>query len=92
MAATVGLLHGLGFAAALGEAGLGRADVPIALLGFNLGIEIAQVGFVASVLGVRALVGSMVVRLPGWSRRVPVYAMGSLAAFWWIERTMALFR
>jgi len=30
--------------------------------------------------------------MPLWGRWVPVYAMGSLAALWWIERTATLFR
>src|SRR5258705_13098092 len=92
MAAVFGLLHGLGFAAALTDAGLARADVPIALFAFNLGIEAAQIAFVATVLGLRALCGTAIARLPAWGRHVPVYAMGSLAAFWWLERTVALFR
>lgn len=92
MAAVFGLLHGLGFAAALTDAGLARADVPLALFGFNVGIELAQIAFVATVLGLRALLGSTIARLPAWGRHVPVYAMGSLAAFWWLERTVALFR
>jgi len=92
MAALFGLLHGLGFAAALTDAGLRRADVPIALFAFNVGIEAGQVLFVALVLAVRAFLWPIASGLPHWSRRVPVYAMGSLAAFWWIERTVALFR
>jgi hydrogenase/urease accessory protein HupE len=92
MAALFGLLHGLGFASALTAAGLRRADVPIALFAFNVGIEVGQLLFVALVLVVRALFAPIAARLPRWGLRIPVYAMGSLAAFWWIERTMALFR
>ncbi len=92
MAAVFGLLHGLGFAAALTDAGLARADVPVALFAFNLGIEAAQILFVATVLGLRALLGTVITRLPTWGRHVPVYVMGSLAAFWWLERTVALFQ
>jgi hydrogenase/urease accessory protein HupE len=92
MAALFGLLHGLGFAAALTDAGLPSTDVPLALFAFNVGIEAGQIGFVASVLALRALVAPVLRRLPAWSDRVPVYAMGSLAAYWWIERTMILLR
>jgi len=92
MAFAFGLLHGLGFAGALAEAGLPRDEIPLALLGFNLGIETGQVAFVACVLAAGAALWPLVRRLPPWRRWVPSYAMGSLAAFWWIERTAALFR
>jgi hydrogenase/urease accessory protein HupE len=92
MAAAFGLLHGLGFAAALGEAGLPAGDIPLALLAFNLGIEAGQVAFVLVVLGIGRALAVVGIRLPHWTRRVPVYAMGSLAAFWCWERAAALFR
>jgi len=47
-----GLLHGLGFAGALGEIGLRSADVPMSLLFFNLGVEAGQVSFVLVLLAV----------------------------------------
>jgi hydrogenase/urease accessory protein HupE len=90
MAGIFGLLHGLGFAAALGEAGLPAGDVPLALVAFNLGVEAGQGVFVAAVLALGALAAPVVARWPTWGRRVPVYAMGSLAALWWIERTAEL--
>ena len=46
-----GLLHGFGFSTALTSAGLPRAALPAALLGFNVGVEIGQLGFVLLVLG-----------------------------------------
>ena len=48
-----GLIHGFGFAGALTSAGLPRQDLPLALLGFNVGVEIGQVGFVLLVLALR---------------------------------------
>lgn len=92
MACLFGLLHGLGFAAALTDAGLSRADVPLALFGFNVGIELGQLAFVLCVLAVRRLVAKSSLALPSWTRAIPLYAMGSLAAFWWLQRTAALFR
>ena len=92
MAAAFGLLHGLGFAAALAEAGLPAGEIPLALLAFNLGIEAGQVAFVLVVLGIGRALAGVGIRLPAWTRRVPVYAMGSLAAFWCWERAAALFR
>ena len=91
MAALFGLLHGLGFASVLTDAGLARADVPLALLGFNVGIEAGQIFFVAVVLVARRLVSRLPLALPAWMRLLPVYAMGTLAAFWLLERTAALF-
>jgi hypothetical protein len=92
MAAAFGLLHGLGFAAVLTDAGLARPDVPLALFAFNVGIEAGQIAFVALVLAVQHALSRVPVALPAWSRAVPVYAMGTLAAYWWLERTAALFR
>src|SRR5664279_5186906 len=45
-----GLLHGFGFATALTSAGLPQQDLPLALLSFNIGVELGQLGFVALVL------------------------------------------
>ena len=90
MAMLFGLLHGLGFAAALIEAGLPREAIPAALFGFNAGIEIGQVAFVAVVLAIRALIVPRGV--PMWVARVPIYVMGALSAFWMLERTLVLFR
>lgn len=41
-----GLLHGMGFAGALGELGVAAPDVPLALLSFNLGVEVGQIAFI----------------------------------------------
>ena len=45
-----GLLHGLGFAGALAEVGLPENSIPLALLFFNIGVEIGQVLFILVVL------------------------------------------
>ncbi len=85
-----GLLHGLGFASALREAGLPSGEIPLALVGFNVGIELGQILFVAVVLAAMTLIGSRIPRT-AWALRVPGYIIGSLAAFWVIERGAALF-
>jgi hydrogenase/urease accessory protein HupE len=90
MALLFGLLHGLGFAGALREVGLPQADVPLALFAFNLGIEIGQLAFVAALLAAGAAVRALHVGWPRWAQRVPLYTMGSLAAFWCYERAAAL--
>jgi hydrogenase/urease accessory protein HupE len=83
-----GLLHGLGFAGALIDAGLPATDVPLALLAFNVGVELGQLAFIAAVLGLVLLLPRL--RLPEFAslRAKPVmaYAIGTLAAFWLIER------
>ena len=81
-----GLLHGFGFAGALAEVGLPQQAIPLALLFFNIGVELGQLVFVAAVLGL------------GWLLRrlgpIPIrqgqvaasYLIGGLAALWTIER------
>ncbi len=88
VAGLFGFLHGFGFAGALSEVGLPANDIPLALLYFNLGVEAGQLAFVAVSLGVIALLRRA--RLPEWSPLLPPYAIGSLAMFWTIERTAAL--
>jgi hypothetical protein len=90
MAFSFGLLHGLGFAGALREAGLPQNDVPLALLSFNVGIEAGQIAFVAVVLAAYALASPMLRGLPAWARRAPVYAMGAASFYWILERAAVL--
>jgi hydrogenase/urease accessory protein HupE len=75
MAATFGLLHGLGFAAALAETGLPQGEIPLALFAFNVGIELGQLAFVLVVLAAGRTLRRVPLRLPAWTRHVPVYAM-----------------
>src|SRR5207245_4545249 len=79
MAAVFGLLHGLGFAGALREAGLPAGEIPRSRFSFDVGIEVGQVIFVLGVLALRRAAGRLPERLPSWAQRVPVYGMGSLA-------------
>jgi hydrogenase/urease accessory protein HupE len=88
VAGSFGLLHGFGFAGALSEVGLPANDIPLALLCFNLGVEAGQLAFVVVALAVIALLRR--VRLPEWAPSVPPYAIGSIAMFWVIERTTAI--
>ncbi len=94
LSAPFGLLHGLGFAGALREAGLPAGEVPAALVAFNLGIEAGQLAFVAALFGLaRAAtpLAPLVRRAPPWTARAPAYGVGSLAAYWCFERASALF-
>lgn len=88
VAGSFGLLHGFGFAGALSEVGLPANDIPFALFLFNIGVEAGQLAFVAVVLGVIALLRP--VRLPPWAPILAPYAIGSIAMFWVIERTAAI--
>jgi hydrogenase/urease accessory protein HupE len=90
MALAFGLLHGLGFAGALSEVGLPQADIPIALLAFNLGIELGQLAFVGTLLVLAALLRPLLADLPARAVRVPAYAIGSLAAYWFFQRSGAV--
>jgi hypothetical protein len=81
-----GLLHGFGFATALTSAGLPRSDLPLALLAFNLGVEIGQLGFVALVLTLAQAFRVLQIRWPRWVQLLPGYTVGVLGAFWTIQR------
>jgi hydrogenase/urease accessory protein HupE len=84
-----GLLHGFGFAGALAEIGLPEGDVPVALLTFNLGVELGQLIIVAGGLAVLAVIRHFAEPLIRSARVVAAYAIGSIAAFWMIERAIA---
>ncbi len=90
---TFGLLHGFGFAGALSEVGLPQKAIPVALLFFNIGVEVGQLMFIAGVFLVIAF-GREVMkrtnqRVPLWAWRVPIYAIGTVAAFWFVQRVGA---
>ncbi len=91
VAFSFGLLHGFGFAGALAEVGLPQTAIAVALLMFNVGVEIGQLIFVAVALALRALI----VRLPlprrAWMPYAVPYAIGALAMFWVVERVGAFF-
>ena len=86
-----GLLHGFGFAGALSEVGVPQHAVPLALLFFNVGVELGQLLFIAAVFGFAWLVRLSAVRLPVIWPRAVAYGIGSVAAFWVVERTIAVF-
>jgi hypothetical protein len=89
IAFSFGLFHGLGFAGALSEIGVPQAEVPLALLMFNVGVETGQLLFVAVVLVLLALLKRLPLTVPESAWRVPPYAIGSLAVFWTIQRVMS---
>jgi hydrogenase/urease accessory protein HupE len=88
VAFSFGLLHGLGFASALIDIGLPQGNIPLALFTFNVGVEVGQLAFIAAVLGVMQLAKQF--RMPyvfEWRlRSVTAYGVGTVAAFWFVER------
>lgn len=85
-----GLLHGLGFASALGRFGLPDGQFLPGLVGFNLGVELGQLVVIAACyLAVGLWFGRR-----SWYRRVVVLpasaAIAAVAAFWFLERVGAI--
>ena len=87
---TFGLLHGFGFAGALSEVGLPQKAIPIALLFFNTGVEVGQLIFISSIFAIaiaaRNAGRKITLPHPSWAWRLPPYAIGAVAAFWFIQR------
>ena len=86
-----GLLHGFGFAGALSEIGVPQQAVPLALLFFNVGVELGQLMFIGAVFTFAWLVQLSALRMPAVWQRAVAYGIGSVAAFWVVERTIAIF-
>jgi hypothetical protein len=81
VAAFFGLIHGFGFATVLGGLPLSAGALVTALLGFNLGIEIAQVGFI--IITLPALYMLRGGRVLVWAGSSAAIAMG---LYWCIVR------
>jgi hydrogenase/urease accessory protein HupE len=85
-----GLLHGFGFASGLAAMGLPKAEIPLALLLFNVGVELGQVAFVLLVILLERSFRVLEVRWPRLVQHFPGYAVGTLGAYWAIQRTVLL--
>jgi len=85
-----GLLHGFGFASGLTALGLPRGDIPLALLMFNVGVEIGQLAFVALILLLVRAFKVIDMHWPHWVEWAPAYVVGSLGAFWTIDRVVLM--
>ncbi len=100
MSSSFGLLHGFGFASVLREIGLPQTELPLALLFFNLGVEIGQILFVVLLVlgffslrqGVRVAQGANAVGDTGWSLQpsrmtlAASYVIGGVASYWMLQR------
>ncbi len=82
-----GLLHGLGFASVLGDYGIASERFAVALIGFNIGVEIGQLAVIGMAF---ALVGWFIDR--SWYRiaiAIPAsLVIAAIGAYWVVERTL----
>ena len=85
-----GLLHGFGFASGLATIGLPQGDIPLALLMFNLGVEAGQLAFVAVMILLWKAIHRLMPSLPRAVPLLPAYLVGTLGAFWTIERVVQM--
>jgi hydrogenase/urease accessory protein HupE len=86
-----GLLHGFGFAGALVDLGLPRGDIPLALFSFNVGVELGQLMFIAAMLAIVAA-AKQFFAIPRRAVIASAYGIGTMAAFWGVERLDAMLR
>jgi hypothetical protein len=84
-----GLFHGLGFAGALSEIGVPQHEVPLALFMFNVGVETGQLLFIVAVVSLMVLLRRLPIATPQGAWRLLPYSIGSMAAFWTIERVVS---
>jgi hypothetical protein len=85
-----GLLHGFGFASGLTNMGLPRGEIPMGLLLFNLGVEAGQMLFVLLIVLLTRAFHTLEIRWPRWVEAVPAYTVGTLGAYWTLQRTVLL--
>lgn len=85
-----GLVHGVGFAGALGKIGLPKADLLWAIASFNIGVEAGQILFIALIITSAAWLRRLPHKLPDL-RYAIAYGIGLLAAFWFNERVIGFF-
>ncbi|MGB0930729.1 MAG: HupE/UreJ family protein [Chitinophagales bacterium] len=83
-----GLLHGFGFAGALSEIGFPQQNIPLALLTFNIGVEVGQLLFIVFCINFLNIFQKININSPRWTWKIVPYAIGSLAVFWLIERVI----
>jgi hydrogenase/urease accessory protein HupE len=90
VAFSFGLLHGFGFAGTLTRIGIPHADVPVALLLFNCGVEVGQLSFVVVYFLFIQSLQTLEIAWPALLKRVPPYAIGSIASFWFLQRCVLM--
>lgn len=86
-----GLLHGFGFASGLNSLGLPAQEIAPALLLFNVGVELGQLGFVLLVIGLERAFCVLEIRWPRALAMTPAYTLGTLGAYWTLQRVAMMF-
>ena len=89
MAFGFGLLHGFGFAGALGEIGIANEQLLLSLLFFNIGIEIGQLIMIPIFLIIIWLLQK--IKLNFSVTKLSSYAIGGMGSFWLIQRVLGIF-
>jgi hypothetical protein len=74
-----------------GETSFTIRHLPLALVTFNVGVELGQLGFIALILALERSFRILEVRWPRWAQLLPGYTVGSLGAFWTVQRVALLF-
>jgi HupE / UreJ protein len=85
-----GLVHGLGFASVLADLALPRDALLLALLGFNLGVEVGQLVLVGLFFGLVWALRRLDVIWPQWATPLPASVIAIVAAIWFIERAFGV--
>ena len=91
VAFTFGLLNGFGFAGALSQVGLPQNEIPLALLMFNVGVELGQLTFIVVMFLLIKALRKIPYKWPQWAYQLPAYSIGSIAAFWFVDRVIGFF-
>lgn len=86
-----GLLHGTGFATGLTSLGLERHVLLLALVLFNVGVEIGQLAFIALIFAVKGALQLIRRRWPRPLELAPIYGIGAFGACWAIQCSVAFF-
>lgn len=73
-------------AGALADIGLPTREIPVALMFFNVGVELGQILFVAAVLGMWQSLKRLPYPRSPWVKSAPFYVVGAVAMFWFIDR------
>jgi hypothetical protein len=87
-----GLVHGIGFASGLATLDLPRREIVVALLLFNLGVELGQLAFVGLSLALRQALAALEVPRRAWAEALPTYVVGSLGAYWTFTQLALMLR
>ena len=86
-----GLIHGFGFAGALAEIGLPKGTELVALLLFNVGVELGQIGVIGALLLTGWLVTVFQSKKLSLLKTAGAYVVGTAGTYWAIERAAQMF-